>query len=145
MKTIFLDLEETVIQSIDNPILLHENISKIKSFISSEDKIILFSFALWERKDLTEHLSELIFSEFGSFDVVWKMDLFPLFQKRFGIKDILDFMDFSNDKELCFQMFILEEILSGRCGECIFFDDRIRTFDLRINSVLVKFVSVKDF
>lgn len=144
MKTIFLDLEETVIESVDNPKELHSQITAIKKFIQPEDKIILFSFALWEPKDLSEKVSKIVLENFGSFEVVWKLDLLPLFKSKFGIKDDLDFMDFSNDKQTVFLLFITEQCLSGTVGDCIFFDDKIQTFNMTINEKLIQLKNVKE-
>lgn len=52
---IFLDLEETIIESWDNPLLT--NISKVKAFIHNQQKekefkvISIFSFAIWNDID----------------------------------------------------------------------------------------------
>ena len=145
MKTIFLDLEETVIESMDKPRILFDQISKIKEFISPEDKIVLFSFALWEESDLSNFVSDIVKEHFGAFDVVFKNDLKPLFRNKFGIKDDLDFMDFSNDKETCFILFIIDQIKSGNIQtDCIFFDDMISTIDLNIAGKNVLLKNVKN-
>ena len=145
MKTIFLDLEETVIESMDNPRILFEQISKIKEFISPEDKIVIFSFALWEESDLNNFVSDIVKEHFGTFDVVFKNDLKPLFRKKFGIKDDLDFMDFSNDKETTFILFIIDQIKSGNIQtDCVFFDDMISTIDMNIAGKNILLKNVKN-
>ena len=133
-----------MIESVDNPKELHSQITAIKNFIQPQDKIVLFSFALWEPKDLSEIVSNIVLDHFGSFEVVWKLDLLPLFKKKFGINDILDFMDFSNDKQTVFQLYIIEQCLNGSVGDCIFFDDKIQTFDMKINNKVIQFKNVKE-
>lgn len=144
MKTIFLDLEETIIKSIDNPILLLDQIAKIKTFINPDDTIVIFSFALWEESDLTKHISDLIFDLFGEFNIVFKNQLKPLFKKNFGIKDDLDFIDFSNSKQTCFILWIIDEISNNRINsDCLFFDDMISDLVLQISGRTVCLKNVK--
>lgn len=144
MKTIFLDLEETIIESMDNPKILFEQIEKIKHFISEDNEIKIFSFAIWEESDMNETVSNIISNHFGKFSIVFKNDLKPLFKNKFGIKDDLDFMDFSNDKETCFTLFIIDQIKNGLINnDCIFFDDKISTIDLNIAGVNVSLKNVK--
>lgn len=53
-KTIlFLDIEETIIKSLDEPDLIIDNMHKIKDFIHKEkpDEINIFSFGLWTNED----------------------------------------------------------------------------------------------
>jgi len=144
MKTIFLDLEETIIESMDSPKILFEQIEKIKHFISEDDDIKIFSFAIWEESDMNETVSNIISNHFGKFCIVFKNDLKPLFKNKFGIKDDLDFMDFSNDKETCFTLFIIDQIKNGLIkNDCIFFDDKISTIDLNIAGINVSLKNVK--
>ena len=144
MKTIFLDLEETIIESMDNPKILFDQIEKIKQFISEDDEIKIFSFAIWEESDMNETVSNIISNHFGKFSIVFKNDLKPLFRNKFGIKDDLDFMDFSNDKETCFTLFIIDQIKNGLINnDCIFFDDKISTIDLNVAGVNVSLKNVK--
>lgn len=141
----FLDIEETIIESVDCPTELIGQIEKIKSFVRSGDKIFIFSFAIWSEDDMTESLRKLIESHFGKFEIVFKNDLKPLFRNLFGIKDDLDFMDFSNNKETAFLLWVKENIINGNVKEdCLFFDDMISTMDIKINGVNVSFKNVKE-
>jgi hypothetical protein len=145
MKTIFLDLEETIIESVDCPTILSEQIQKIKKFIEPEDNIVVFSFAIWEEKDMTKTLLNIVEEHFGKFSTVFKNALKPLFRKKFGVKDDLDFMDFSNDKQTVFLLWIIEEINSGNLKtDCIFFDDRVTDIFLKVCGKSVEIKNVKN-
>lgn len=74
MKTLlFLDLEETVIESWHNPLLC--NISKVKKFLSEFDTkdVRIFSFAVWnedDRKEFDFSIKGLLERTFGV-NIVW--------------------------------------------------------------------------
>jgi hypothetical protein len=52
-KVLWLDLEETIIQSWDNPVLIPQNVVNIRRFITSHNitEVFIFSFAIWDKKD----------------------------------------------------------------------------------------------
>lgn len=49
MKEIWLDLEQTIISSWDDPILC--NVEKIRNFLINTKSVNIFSFAVWNEKD----------------------------------------------------------------------------------------------
>jgi len=115
MKHLFLDLEKTWIESVDNPIFLQNNIKMIKSLFIREkfETIVIFSFAIHEMKDAIP--LEFIFCHIEETlglkpIVVPKNCLLPEFRKFFNIPtmDLIDFHDFCNNKELAFQIHMKE-------------------------------------
>ena len=50
---LFLDIEETIIESLDNPLFLKDNIVKIKTIIQEVNPSFIgfFSFALFDEND----------------------------------------------------------------------------------------------
>ena len=101
MKTLFLDLEKTIIESVDNPIFLNDNIEKIFNLFQKEkfDKVLIFSFAIHEKEDIEpikfviEEISD-IFNRIIS--VIPKNSLLDSFRNIFFESlTLMNFHDFS--------------------------------------------------
>lgn len=70
---IFLDLENTVIESWDCLVPMQDNINAIEKYISNDDSIIgVFSFAIWDSHDVSVFMRDVY-------------PLLPILTERLGI------------------------------------------------------------
>jgi len=134
---IFLDLENTIIDSWDNPVFLEEKIdfikNKLQKFDSEEKTLILFSFAVDNNHSLNifnerlkyeiENLFNLQFSKIVLFS---KDNLFKIAKQAFNIEPLVDDnindIFLGNTKEQIFEALILKEHLNETS---ILFDDTV--------------------
>jgi len=134
---IFLDLENTIIDSWDNPVFLEEKIdfikNKLQKFDSEEKTLILFSFAVDNNHSLNifnerlkyeiENLFNLQFSKIVLFS---KDNLFKIAKQAFNIEPLVDDnindIFFGNTKEQIFEALVLKEHLNETS---ILFDDTV--------------------
>jgi len=134
---IFLDLENTIIDSWDNPVFLEEKIKfikkKLNNFNSKEKTLILFSFAVDDKHSLNifnerlKHKIEDLFSlQFSKIVLFSKDNLFKIAKHAFNIEPLID--DSINDiflgntKEQIFEALVLKEHLNETS---ILFDDTV--------------------
>jgi len=134
---IFLDLENTIIDSWDNPVFLEEKIrfikNKLNDFNSKEKTLILFSFAVDDNHSLNifnerlKHKIEDLFSlQFSKIVLFSKDNLFRIAKQAFNIEPLID--DSINDiflgntKEQIFEALVLKEHLNETS---ILFDDTV--------------------
>lgn len=114
MNHISLDIEGTLINDLHDPIYIPDNITKIKKIIKNKScSVNFFSFAIHSIEDVrrNEFILKDLVSELGltwSEDLfVLKNDLFPLYKQKFGSNFTMeDFSDFSQDKEMGFNLYI---------------------------------------
>lgn len=157
MKHLFLDLEKTWIESVDNQVFLNDNIEKIvKKFKTEEfDSVTIFSFAIHTLEDVESVRSviEDISDRLGRIVRIQpKNELLPAFKKFFNIPtmDLMDFHDFCNSKELGFQIFIKESIkeLIGKDKlavvgeEFVLIDDKVDDTVLMFNVNRIQTINV---
>jgi hypothetical protein len=156
MKHLFLDLEKTWIESVDNQVFLNHNIEKIVKKFKSEqfDSVTIFSFAIHTLEDVESVRSviEDISDRIGRFVRIQpKNELLPAFKKFFNIPtmDLIDFHDFCNSKELGFQIFIKEGIkefskdeLTDIGEEFVLIDDMVDNTILLFNGNRIETINV---
>ena len=135
---LLLDIEGTVIESLGNPRWMDSNIEQIQKAIkiTKPETFTIFSFAWHEHSDIDGKLMNSFHEIFGMpFQVFPKNLLMPIFKKHFGIRDVMDFHDMCNSKEMGFMM-LLKEIAENPGNVPIQFKpnrrkwgDRIDVFD----------------
>lgn len=113
-NAMFLDLEGTIIDSMDNPVFLPENIDSewFTDRIADASEFHLFSWAITSNQDvasskwLISHVEERLGIKFTS--VILRDDFFPFFKAKFGNIDFMEFEELcrSLGKETVFQLFI---------------------------------------
>lgn len=138
---LFLDLEDTVIDSIDTGNILSQKLKHIKSFIqrqnASIESVETFTFAMYDdidRMKVTSAAKHLSF-EFNRVVRVqdwWTKDLKKetVESQVFKISELelIDFFPFAN-KERCFEFFVLKNFPGE---ECLLIDDTVRHKNIRI-------------
>lgn len=112
-RSLFLDLEGTIIESMDNPMIL-ENIREewFTRLIAEADEIHMFSWAITSDADiasslwLIRHVEETIGIKFTS--IVKRDDFFAFFRRKFGNIELFEMEEIcrSLGKETVFQMFV---------------------------------------
>lgn len=55
---VYLDLEGTIIEDIENPIFLNENIEKISDLVKSANEIMIFSWAICNNNDTLKNIKK---------------------------------------------------------------------------------------
>lgn len=108
---LFLDIEGTIIESLDDPRFMPENIERIQKTIKVLEPatITIFSFAWHVIEDVDWKLMKEFEEMFGmKLNIFPKNDLMPIFKKHFRIADEMDFHDVCNSKEIGFMMFLRE-------------------------------------
>lgn len=113
-NSLFLDLEGTIIDSMDNPVFLPENIDSewFTGRIADASEFHLFSWAITSNQDvasskwLISHVEERLGIKFTS--VILRDDFFPFFKAKFGNIDFMEFEELCRalGKETVFQFFI---------------------------------------
>lgn len=133
-SAVFLDLEGTIIDSMDNPVFLSEHITRewFTNILAEADEFHLFSWAITSAEDvkskewLVRQVEETLGIKFKS--IVLRDDFFPFFRSRFGHIDFVEFEEIcrSLGKETVFQMFI-RNIFSntGKCEIFQLIDDMV--------------------
>jgi hypothetical protein len=112
MDALFLDLEGTIIEDLDNPNFLAINRRLILDKIAESREVHLFSWAIVNEDDLNktkwivEAVEEWLDIKFTS--IVFRDDMFSMFRKQFGAIDMIEFNELCNSlgKEFVFQKFI---------------------------------------
>ncbi len=153
---LFLDLEDTVIDSIDTGNILSQKLNHIKSFIqrqnASIESIETFTFAMYDDLDrmkvtsVAKHLS-FQFDRVVRVQDWWTKDLKKelIESQVFKITELelIDFFPFAN-KERCFEFFVLKNFPGE---ECLLIDDTVRHKNTRILdkgvSTRISFVSAE--
>ena len=131
---LFLDIEKTIIESIDKPRFLEKECDWIEEQIKlfGVENVRFFSFDLWGEKDLETFdsvlrmICETLGIPFSKDLFVLKNDLFPAFKKVFPTFQFEDFSDLTSGpfaKEIAFQIFVTEMCESG---EFHLIDDMVR-------------------
>lgn len=108
---LLLDIEGTIIESLDDPRFMVENIANIQRAIKElqPSTFTIFSFAWHDKNDIDLKLVEEFEKMFSiELNVLPKNDLVPIFKKHFRIADEMDFHDVCNSKEIGFMMFLRE-------------------------------------
>lgn len=143
MKTFWLDLEETVIKSWDEPFLI--NIQKIKDLIVQTEcqNFGIFSFAIWDDNDkkfALTHFVPMIEDTFGIkiSEIPTKIELFKSIKmsknKQF---DFDDFNDFWN-KENAF----VDWIRATHTGTHILIDDMVEDCEMCFHGCNIKMIKI---
>jgi len=126
---LFLDIEGTLIESIDNPEFL-STVSKFSHLIESAEEVHCFSWAICNERDLescrsiiSSIESDLIRRKFDSF--IFRDSFFKMFRERFGQIEFFEFEEFCRDlgKEFVFQQFVRK--MMGQTGHFILIDDMV--------------------
>lgn len=133
-NSLFLDLEGTIIESIDNPVFLSAFIESqwfIRN-LSEADEFHLFSWAITSSSDLDSkkwlitQVENRLGIKFNS--VIFRDDFFPFFRSKFGNIDFIEFEEIcrSLGKECVFQMFIRNVFdNTGKCDRFVLIDDMV--------------------
>lgn len=117
MDALFLDLEGTIIEDLDNPNFLAINRRLILDKIAESQEVHLFSWAIVNEDDLklvkwiVEEVEEWLDIKFTS--IVFRDDMFSMFRKQFGAIDMIEFNELCNSlgKEFVFQKFIRDSFI----------------------------------
>ena len=161
---IFLDLEATIIESMDFP-KRTEMARNIFSFCGNqikrnrETKIFIFSFAIHDEEDAKKFLNsgvcidienELIFFgwnklQFQTEDIITKNSLMPSFKKKIRFLDSIDFHDLCNDKELAFQCFCRFDSRVGKNTSNVLIDDMVEDMEIGLDKLNISFMNTKNF
>lgn len=148
-KTVFVDLEETLIDSIDRCEVLPVNVGLIKDFIQRErpNCVETFSWAFWEESDISKWLKAKPIVE-EMLGVAIRTQTFDVKQQRLAfLKDtighiepseIFDFLGLST-KERIFEWFIRKSHISG---QFILIDDTVPNKEIRIDSSWIRLINV---
>ena len=148
---LFLDIEGTLIESMDDqtPTIYFE---KIREFVKSNCKTVwIFSYAIYNEEDMPENLLKFFQESFGvEIIIVPKMELYPIFQKRFGVISEMDFFDFSSNKQFGFQLFGMEVSSNEETKKfykldnegILLIDDRVEDSDMTYNGFKIQTVRV---
>lgn len=132
---LFLDLENTVIKSVDEPVLITENLDAIKKAVASCTTLSIFSFAIHTEEDVSKYsaILDLVKETFGKdFTVIHKDLLKPILKGKFNWMDDMDFMDMSNSKEDMFQLFCRETFAAYESDKFILIDDAVENTCLSV-------------
>lgn len=112
-RSLFLDLEGTLVESMDNPIILdHIREEWFTNLITDANEIYLFSWAITSYADigsslwLIRHLEEMMGIKFTN--IIKRDDFFSFFRGKFGNIELFEMEEIccSLGKEIVFQMFI---------------------------------------
>lgn len=143
-REVFLDLEGTLINSIDDPTFKNEVIDSIlfKSLLEQASNVHLFSWAITNQDDEVKYkflicaVAERLGVKFKS--IVLRDEMFPLFRRRFGMIDFNEFEDLcrSLGKEFVFQFFIREnqEAFSPKPKDFVLVDDMVEATKMLIST-----------
>lgn len=132
---LFLDLENTVIKSVDEPVLILENLDAIKKAVANCTTFSIFSFAIHTEDDVSKYsaILELVKETFGKdFSVIHKDLLNPILKQKFAWMDDMDFMDMSNSKEDMFQLFCRNKFSEYESDKFILIDDAVENTCLSV-------------
>jgi len=148
MKKLFLDIEGTLIDDLNNPLFLDSNIDKIRRLIPLYDEVSIFSFAIYDSTDKELYKSTLnaLFKELKITNVefLYKNDLLPVFKEHFG--NNLSLIDFNCDicisKELAFYLY--SKTISDKYEKITLIDDRVSTQVILFNSCMVKMININE-
>lgn len=108
---LLLDIEGTIIESLDDRRFMTANIERIQKTIRVLEPatITIFSFAWHTIEDVDWTLMKEFEEMFGmKINIFPKNDLMPIFKKHFRIADEMDFHDICNSKEIGFMMLLRE-------------------------------------
>lgn len=132
---LFLDLENTVIKSVDEPILISENLPAIQKAVDTCQTLSIFSFAIHTEEDSAKckHIFDLVKETFGKdFSIIHKDLLKPILRKKFPWMDEMDFMDMSVSKEDMFQLFCRDKFSEYESDKFILIDDAVENTCLSV-------------
>lgn len=132
---LFLDLENTIIKSVDEPVLIAENLPAIQKAVDSCQTLSIFSFAIHTEEDSKkcEPILNLVKETFGKeFTVVHKDLLKPILKSKFPWADDMDFMDLSNSKEEMFQLFCRSKFSDYEQDKFVLIDDMVENTCLSV-------------
>jgi hypothetical protein len=157
MKILFLDLEGTIIKSVDDPRILFDNILRIKRFLENRefDKIKLFSFAIYNESDIKLYhhcisiVEDLFKCKITDDDIVTKHSLLPFYKEHFNFTtlDEIDFLDLSTGKygkEIGFQIYCRHFLINTNVIVGVLIDDMVKTTQIRIDEKQFAMLNVFD-
>lgn len=112
MKAIFLDVELTLIQSMDNPKEM-EFANKIFRFAKGTENIFIFSWAIHNERDKDLFFNSPTFKwicvnlnrQIPMENIITKDSLRDSFSKQIRTLDMNDFHDVCQSKEIAFELF----------------------------------------
>lgn len=122
---LFLDLENTVIKSVDEPVLIAENLPAIQKAVDICQTLSIFSFAIHTEDDAAKckHILDLVKETFGKdFSIIHKDLLKPILRKKLPWTDEMDFSDLSVSKEDMFQLFCRDKFSEYESDKFILID-----------------------
>jgi len=153
MKMLFLDLEETVVDDIENCNPLEDNVAKIKDFIDrwQPDRIETFSWAFWTPSDMAHwrHISPWLDAVLGR---KVHLQAFDVTEQRFAFLNNMlgrvfpgEEIEFARlaTKEKIFEWFIRENFEDGHF---VLIDDMVpaKCITLHRGRLIIEFISVKE-
>ena len=149
-KTIWLDLEETIIDSWNSGLLV--NASKIRKWLNDNDcgDIHIWSFAIWNEKDQSEFetsgmkdsIERILRRQILSYPSVIDMHKFVYQYEKVRYDGTTDFMSI-NGKHWSFIKFCMGHHIGK---ECILIDDSIPSWTITDNKTgtIIKLINVRD-
>lgn len=151
MTAIFLDIEETLIHSMDTPTettFAH----KIFDFVRGKENIFIFSWALWDENDVDRFFNSHVFKwicdnvgqQIPKDRIISKHSLRESFSNFIRTVDLNDFHDICQTKEWSFESFVRFDSRVSEFNQFILFDDRIENKSLRIGRKEIWFVQAKE-
>lgn len=132
---LFLDLEGTVIKSVDEPVLLTKFIPVIKQAVLECESLAIFSFAIHNDDDVMAYgpILDLVRETFGKeFRVIKKDELFPIMAEKLPGIDVMDFIDLSKDKEDMFRMFVRAKHSEFHGPDFMLIDDTVENTSMSL-------------
>lgn len=147
-KILYIDLEETIIRSWDQPFLI--NIDRVKQFVNKHGfkEINIFSFAIWNNID-REHFEKSIKEEIENClqvsvnDIPTKEEILTIVRQRNRIN--MDSLELSTlwGKERSFEDFVFSKV-SVEPIKTILIDDAVQNKIVLMDDIRIKFVNVDD-
>jgi hypothetical protein len=151
MKAIFLDIEATLIQSMDSPVEMNFA-HKIFDFVRGKENVFIFSWALWDENDVEKfvnsHIFKWICENVGQTipreRIISKHSLRDSFSNFIRTVDLNDFLDICQSKEWSFESFVRFDSRVSEFNQFIFFDDRVENKSMRIGPKEIWFVKAEE-
>lgn len=143
MKTVFLDLEKTIIHSWDDPVIINEVIVTERLTSIRPDLIGIYSFAIYDDRDRNYFLHSMKQEIEDSFHLKIETSLVFTVQEiantilKAQVKDIQTFIQ-THGKQNSFQEFIITKFKEG---EFVLIDDLVENIEVSIDQLNLQFIN----
>jgi len=146
---LFVDLEETIIESSDTGVLLPDNIARLKQFVDQIkfESIETFSWGLWTQREFVhwEKAKRLIQEQWGIDIVTQSFDVgeqqLSFLRDMVGHVEAHEVNDFRGllKKELVFEWFVRKNF---KAGHFVLVDDRVPDKQVMIGDLIIKMINI---